>query len=52
LPEHPHPRKLWHDLFQQGEEGVRAANVLQKPFMPDILTRRVRQAIECVKVTR
>ena len=31
-------------------EGVLEPNVLQKPFMPDVLARRVRQAIECVRV--
>jgi CheY-like chemotaxis protein len=30
--------------------GVPDADVLQKPFTPDVLARRVRQAIECVRM--
>jgi DNA-binding NtrC family response regulator len=39
-----------YDEITTAPERMPDANVLQKPFMPDVLARRVRQAIGSARV--
>jgi len=55
LPIRPGTRVLYmtgYDEITATRERLPDADVLQKPFMPDVLARRVRQAIESDQVAR
>jgi len=55
LPVRPGTRVLYmtgYDEITATRERLPDADVLQKPFMPDVLARRVRQAIESDQVAR